>query len=388
MSIIKLLNYLGNPHQNSLISFIHITGTKAKTSVCYYTYELILKAGYRAGLFVSPHVYSHTERIQYNGEHIKEKEYETLYNKVKQARAILGLAPHFFEDYLAVAFLFFREKKPAYVVLEVGIGGLLDSTNVIDPVISVISVVGKDHQEVLGKSLQKILSQKLGIIKPNRPFLIGKQTRLIRFFIFFKTFKKRQYRVKFLNYQVKELSAREYHLFILKQKILLKGPEYMVDNFILSYHILNFLGIDISFLKEYTHTVSGRFEIVSFHQYTVVLDGAHNALAFKKLVSSLRKAFPFARWNVVFMAKKTKILKPILKILKPITQELFVSNWEENFGSIFDSQYLLQSLKESHIPFSFFDEKQKAKVLNENPYILVTGSFYHLGWFKKKVLKD
>src|SRR6188768_3314123 len=166
---IILCEYLGNPHQN--FKSIHIAGTNGKGSVSHMLAAILQTAGYKTGLYTSPHLKDFRERIKVNGEEINEKFITGFTEKIKPL--IEEIEPSFFEITVAMAFDYFAEQKVDIAVIEVGLGGRFDSTNIISPVLSIITNIGWDHMNILGDSLEKIAYEKAGIIKTNVPVVIG-----------------------------------------------------------------------------------------------------------------------------------------------------------------------------------------------------------------------
>src|SRR5581483_311774 len=168
-TIQALLRELGDPEKN--LKVIHVAGSNGKGSTCAYTASILRAAGFRVGLYTSPHLCDLQERFRVDGRWIPHKDLVRLSRKVLNAcakiQARLGHSPSHFEALTALAFLWFREKKVDWVVLEVGLGGRLDATNAIeDPKVCLISPVSLEHQEILGKDLSKIAGEKAGILKP------------------------------------------------------------------------------------------------------------------------------------------------------------------------------------------------------------------------------
>lgn len=173
-----LLGRLGNPQQG--LSYIHVAGTNGKGSVCAFLDGVLRKAGMRIGRYISPTLYEYRERIQVNGEYISEVAFANLLTEVRQVSLQMaeeGLeAPTVFEVETVIAFLYFKQKCCDYVLLEVGMGGRLDSTNVIhNPVLSIITTISLDHTRMLGTTLTAIASEKAGIIKADCPVVLGPQ---------------------------------------------------------------------------------------------------------------------------------------------------------------------------------------------------------------------
>lgn len=162
-------SYLGNPHQ--AYKTIHVGGTNGKGSTSHLLAAILQQAGYKVGLFTSPHLIDFRERIRVNGTTIT-KEY--VVDFIEKHRPIFEpLHPSFFELTSTMAFAYFRDMKVDYAVIEVGLGGRLDSTNIITPILSIITNISKDHVQFLGNTLEAIASEKAGIIKPGIPVVIG-----------------------------------------------------------------------------------------------------------------------------------------------------------------------------------------------------------------------
>lgn len=162
-------DYLGNPHKHYKI--IHVGGTNGKGSTSHLMAAILQKAGFKVGLFTSPHLVDFRERIKVNGEMISE---EYVISFVEKYRSVFEpLQPSFFELTSSMAFEYFRKQEVDYAIIEVGLGGRLDSTNIITPILSIITNISKDHTQFLGNTLEAIASEKAGIIKPNIPVVIG-----------------------------------------------------------------------------------------------------------------------------------------------------------------------------------------------------------------------
>ena len=166
---LRLMAHVGNPHEQ--LKAIHVAGTNGKGSTSHLIAAALQASGLRVGLFTSPHLVSLTERIRVNGQPIAETEVAEF---IEQNKDFLDeIQPSFFETMTALAFAYFVRKKVDIAVVEVGLGGRLDSTNVITPILSVITNIGLDHTEFLGNTLTKIAKEKAGIIKPHIPVVIG-----------------------------------------------------------------------------------------------------------------------------------------------------------------------------------------------------------------------
>lgn len=168
---IQLLNALKNPHRNYLT--IHVGGTNGKGSVSHMLAAILQEAGYKTGLYTSPHLVDFGERIRVNGKMIAQ---EYVVDFVEENKSLFEkIQPSFFEATMAMAFSYFEYEKVDIAIIEVGLGGRLDSTNIIQPILSIITNISYDHQAFLGNTLEKIAGEKAGIIKMHTPIIIGEK---------------------------------------------------------------------------------------------------------------------------------------------------------------------------------------------------------------------
>ena len=170
---LKLCAALGDPHKK--FKSIHIAGTNGKGSSSHMLASIFQESGYKTGLYTSPHLKQFTERIRINGDEISQAFVIDFVNRIKEA--IDSIRPSFFEITVAMAFDFFVENNIDIAIIETGLGGRLDSTNVITPELSLITNIGWDHKEILGDTLEKIASEKAGIIKSNIPVVVSERQK-------------------------------------------------------------------------------------------------------------------------------------------------------------------------------------------------------------------
>ncbi|MBA2745235.1 MAG: bifunctional folylpolyglutamate synthase/dihydrofolate synthase, partial [Flavisolibacter sp.] len=184
-NIIKLCAVLNNPQQH--FKTIHVGGTNGKGSVSHMLAAILQTAGYKTGLYTSPHLYDFRERIRINGMMVDEQFVTEFVENIRPH--IEEIQPSFFEITVAMAFQYFAKEKVDVAVIEVGLGGRLDSTNIIHPDLSVITNIGMDHENLLGDRLEKIAKEKAGIIKQNTAVVIGERQSFAEL-IFMDTAKK------------------------------------------------------------------------------------------------------------------------------------------------------------------------------------------------------
>jgi dihydrofolate synthase / folylpolyglutamate synthase len=173
-NITRLLYALGNPHRS--FRSVHVAGTNGKGSTSCMIESILRTSGCRTGLFTSPHLVSFTERIRVDGLEISEEDVVLLAEEVRGAAGkIRDFSPTFFEVVTAMAFLYFRQSEVEWAVIEVGLGGRLDATNVILPEVTVLTAIGLDHREFLGNTLREVAAEKAGVIKPGVPVVAAPQ---------------------------------------------------------------------------------------------------------------------------------------------------------------------------------------------------------------------
>src|SRR5690554_1191385 len=300
----NLLNILGDP-QNHL-KYIHIAGTNGKGSTSALLHSILKEQGYRVGLFISPYLEEFTERIQINGVHIKKDELADLARKVKTAIETMvskGLQhPTEFEIVTAIGLMYFHLKKVDIVVLEVGLGGRLDSTNIIpSSEVSIITAIGKDHIKQLGNSLGKIAAEKAGIIKKNGRVVIYPQIpeaeEVIKDValknnaeVYFVEKERVSILESSLEGQVFSYKGEELVMPKVEIKLLGRHQIYNAATILKVIEVLNQRNFKITqraITMGFKNTCwPGRFEIIS-KKPLIILDGAHNeqgAEAFYKTI--------------------------------------------------------------------------------------------------------
>ncbi len=206
---IALCEQLGNPHQK--FRSIHIAGTNGKGSSSHMLAAILQTAGYKTGLYTSPHLKEFTERIKINGTEVSQEFVISFVERIKSA--IERIQPSFFEITVAMAFDYFADKQVDIAVIETGLGGRLDSTNVITPIVSLITNISWDHKDILGDTLQKIASEKAGIIKPTVPVVVSEaQPEVESIFDQLASLNNSKLIVADKNYHVKRVSQGLYEV--------------------------------------------------------------------------------------------------------------------------------------------------------------------------------
>jgi dihydrofolate synthase/folylpolyglutamate synthase len=282
---IALLEAIGNPHRDQ--KWIHVAGTNGKGSVSSLLAATLTQHGYKTGLYTSPHLLDFTERIRIDGKCIEEKTVIDFMNEIHET--LDRIKPSFFEITVALAFYYFRAEKIDIGVIEVGLGGRLDSTNVIKPILSVITNIGWDHMDLLGNNIEKIASEKAGIIKRGIPLALGPM---------------RDEAMDVMKAVASENGARIYHDLAVDvgfvRHLALKGS-YQLENiqtFACAIEALKDLWFPLrrSLILEALENVvalsglRGRWEIISNNPWTVT-DTAHNSDGVLSTMSELSEKY-------------------------------------------------------------------------------------------------
>jgi len=359
-NITRLLDKLGNPHKG--LKVIHVAGTNGKGSVCAMISSILEKAGYRVGMYTSPHLKDLNERFLVNGEKISNKDIARLTAIVKKYRE----DQTFFEILTAMAFLYFKEQKVDFLVLEVGLGGRLDATNVIKPLVSIITNIGKEHTEYLGKNIANIAYEKAGVIKKNIPTITaanGKALKVIenvakdRSSKLFLVNKKKNFTLS-LNGGFQQLNAAVAveTIEVLKRHYNLNITESHIDS-----------GLKTAYW-------SGRFEYI---KNNILVDCAHNLDGVKALVNELKKIKK--KIILVIGILKDKDKEAMLKLLEPFASKIILTKAKVPRAT--EPKELAKYLKKDHKTIN--DPKKALKyaksIAKKNDLILVAGSIYIVG---------
>lgn len=339
----ELLKRLGNP-QGSL-KFIHISGTNGKGSVLAYLSTILMEAGYRTGRYISPVLFSYREKIQINEKFIEREDFARLTQMVKEAAEDMQScgagSPTIFEIETAIAFIYFAEQRCDLVVLETGLGGALDATNVITTsVMEVIASISMDHMDFLGDTLGKIALQKAGIIKPHTAVVCAWQEpeamEVIK-----EVCRQKECTLKaVMPEEIKDVSYRyEEQSFSYKEweniKISLMGS-YQIKNAALALEAcesLNKSGYNISRQSVYKGMKRavwrGRFTLIS-REPLIIMDGAHNPAAAQELVRSLKLYYPDKKYSYIFGMFQDKDYQKVIQITAPLAERIITIETPDN----------------------------------------------------------
>lgn len=360
-TIRDLLCELGNPQD--ALKFIHIAGTNGKGSVLAYTSTILSEAGLKTGRYVSPTVQSYLERIQVDGQWISEEVFAELVEEVQKAVARMEAdgkaSPTVFEIETAIAFLYFRKLKCDVVVLETGLGGALDATNIVkNTVIAVFTTISRDHMGFLGNTLSEIAGEKAGIIKPGSVVVSAPQVSEVRAVLEEKAAElgcrivyaeERQIRKLKENYREQVFSYKE----LQEVKIHLSG-RYQLLNAVTAYEVLDawnqschncpqqkISGSEIR--RGFEKTIwPGRFTCISENPIFII-DGAHNEDASKRLRESVEAYFPGKKLTYIMGVFQDKEYEKIVENMLPYAKRIYTVTLPDEVRSL-DAQSLADTI--------------------------------------------
>jgi dihydrofolate synthase/folylpolyglutamate synthase len=323
---LKLSALLGDPHKH--FKSIHVTGTNGKGSTSHMLASILQEAGYKTGLYTSPHLKEFTERIKVNGEEVQHQFVVDFVNRIQPA--IVEIEPSFFEITVVMAFEYFAQQKIDVAIIEVGLGGRLDSTNVITPIASVITNIGWDHKDLLGDTLEKIATEKAGIIKKNIPVVISEKQSNVED-VFRSKAKEETAAIFFAeeNYRV-EGEFSEHLAVYKKQQLFLEHLKLPLTGF---YQRKNLAGVlqTVELLQDKTFSINksqlqaglekvitnthfkGRWQILRTSPL-MICDTGHNVDGVREVVKQLN-SLKFKDLHIVLGMVKDKDISDVLALL-------------------------------------------------------------------------
>lgn len=399
-NIIILCDRLGNPQQK--IKSIHIAGTNGKGSTSHMLAAILQSAGYRTGLYTSPHLYDFRERIRINGQMIGEAEVVDFVDRILP----LTIQPSFFEITVAMAFDHFVRHGVDIAVIETGLGGRLDSTNIIDPELSVITNIGWDHMNLLGNTLGEIAVEKAGIIKMHKPVVIGETIPESKQVFIDKAKKmeaplilaEEEYPLKEANpgretidcrfiqkksgkeISVQTGSAAIYQSIntrtVLAAVDVLRGQGYEIDETALHKGLLHFK--DLTGLK-------GRWDILG-RSPDIIAEVAHNKDGITKILGQLREQYPSSHYHFILGFVRDKDIDDILKLF-PSGASYYFTN--AHLPRALPHNELMEKSASFELKGKSFDDVNDAlnaakSLAAENDVIMICGSFFILSELKHR----
>jgi len=392
-NIHNILKYFNNPHENKKI--IHIAGTKGKGSTSLMITKLLVKLGFNVATFVSPHLVRPNERILYNLNEIADKELIEITNNIKEIIDENSLKPTTFEIFFLIYLLFSVNKNSDYLVIEVGLGGRLDCTNVVNPLVSVITSIGFDHTNILGDTITKIASEKAGIIKSDSKVVVGNQYYSCR--TIFKKIAKEKKSIYFdikKHFRITNILPKENGIIF---DFYLKDEKRRISNFYLPlygiHQIYNFLTafytvyiVDKNIVnilndeKKVDIELNGRIKLIN-NDLPIIVDVSHNKESVKELVKTLHLHFKNKKWNILLGLAYDKDIAKYVKELRKIARKIAITTLSQYKKS--NPKEVFEITKKYFKNCEIILEQKEAfkKILQEKENILVTGSFYITGPF-------
>ncbi|MGE9986804.1 folylpolyglutamate synthase/dihydrofolate synthase family protein [Lactobacillus johnsonii] len=379
----RILKQLNNPQDS--VKTIHVTGTNGKGSTSYYLSNLLQKAGQKTGLFVSPYIYEFNERIQLNGKNISNNDLIKTANEIEMAIEILKKDdPDFslvtFEYEVALAFQFFAQENCDYAVIEVGIGGEHDKTNVIIPEVSVITTIGLDHEKIIGPTLKDIAKEKSGIIKSNKPVVLGNVPQNVLEILLNKAQSEnsksfllgRDFQIKIMPDVIEYQDSKTIYNFALRPLV----EAYDIGVAVQVIQLLQ-LDLDRKKIEEAINEtrIPGRYDVIQTSP-EIIVDGAHNLQAMENLLNLVRKKKK-GQIYVLLGMMKDKDLGPVTKLFKDEKVTLTRIDYPR-------AARLEDFPKEAQKEFEYKENFEEAYTslknkLQVDDMLLVTGSFYLVG---------
>lgn len=397
--MVELLALRGNPHLK--LKVIHVGGTNGKGSTIAFLKNLLEKLGLRVGVFSSPYLIHYTDQISINGESIPEARLETLmavYQSLLEGESAANLqGTTEFEIITAIAYDYFASEQVDVAIMEVGMGGLLDSTNVCQPILTGIATIGLDHVALLGDTLEAIAEQKAGIIKQGIPLVTGRIAPEALAVIDRIAEGKDAPRLAYgKDYQVSHQES------VITGEVFDYTSSLRQGRFqtgLLGLHQIENAGMAIALLDAFCKedgrklpaniliaqaleetSWPGRLEVVSRNPL-MILDGAHNPHAIKALLATLQERFADYRKEILFTCIKTKALEDMLDLLEQIPDtELTLTHFDDSRAT--DESVLEEAAKSRNLSYQgwqdFLEQKLTDKKEEKKTVRIVTGSLYFL----------
>jgi dihydrofolate synthase/folylpolyglutamate synthase len=391
-NIASLCAQLNDPHH--AFKSLHIAGTNGKGSSSHFIASILQEHGFKVGLYTSPHLKSFTERIKINGKEVS-KEWVTSFVSDKK-NIIQEVSPSFFEWTVAMAFCYFKEQQVDWAIIETGLGGRLDSTNIIMPLGCLITNIGYDHQDILGNSLGEIANEKAGIIKLGTPVTISEFQPEISG-IFIDKAKENQAVIQFAKEENTLIKVSRGHTLDMEVESKHFGKFKIASPYVGTYQIHNILGvlawcgqlasmgiidlkkdiIELGIKNSRINTqLKGRFEMIS-NDPKVIADTAHNESGIRLLMDQIKSELIGDLWIILGMVAD-KDLDLVLQILPKNADYIFCephnprSLKASNLLSIAQKNGLMgTAIKDVNEAIAFVKNKMK-----QDDLILVTGSTY------------
>ncbi|OGU64491.1 MAG: hypothetical protein A2499_09830 [Stygiobacter sp. RIFOXYC12_FULL_38_8] len=394
-STLKLLEQIGNPHLG--LKCFHVAGSNGKGSTASFLASILMEHGFNVGLYTSPHFVRFNERIKVNGEEIPD---EAIVGFVSNLDEYIDKEkPTFFELTTALAFKYFETQKVDYAVIETGLGGRLDATNVIDPAASIITSISLEHTAHLGDTLEKVAFEKAGIIKKVKPVFTGKLPSEAEKIIAQKASEtsSQLYRANEFSFQDKDCLKVQTHLVQFNiYETPLRGTHQLYNAALAVRAVtetireVSFVSVAEGISKVIENTkIEGRYEIYNAEP-KIIFDSAHNPEGVESFLSEFKKEYAaYSERVLIFGAMRDKNIKTMLSNLAPYFTKIFFTSIDDERAAKYSE--MAELLKGTEIELEPLSEPGQYislfKAKRENSCMVLLGSMYLLGEIKAKILE-
>ncbi|MBI3122792.1 MAG: bifunctional folylpolyglutamate synthase/dihydrofolate synthase [Ignavibacteriales bacterium] len=392
---LKLLEQIGNPHLG--LKCFHVAGSNGKGSTASFLASILMEHGFNVGLYTSPHFVRFNERIKVNGKEIPDEAIVEFVSKLDEY--IDKEKPTFFELTTALAFKYFETQKVDYAVIETGLGGRLDATNVIDPVASIITSISLEHTAHLGDTLEKVAFEKAGIIKKGKPVFTGTLPSEAEKVITQKAIEmgSQVYRANDFIFQDKDCLKVQTHLaqFNIYETPLrgihqLNNAALAMKTVTETIHKISFVSVAKGISKVIENTkIEGRYEIYNTEP-KIIFDSAHNPEGVESFLNEFKKEYAaYSERVLIFGAMRDKNIKTMLSNLAPYFTKIFFTSIDDERAAKYSE--MAELLKGTEIELEPLSEPGQYislfKAKRENSCMVLLGSMYLLGEIKAKILE-
>lgn len=388
-NIKKLCNALGNPQDKYEV--IHIAGTNGKGSTTTTIATILQESGKKVGKYTSPHILKFNERITINNVDISDEDIVKYFELVKNTLKNLEIKPTFFEVTTAMMFKYFADMGVDYAIIETGMGGRFDATNICNDAICCITNVTIDHTEYLGNTVYEIAYEKAGIIKKCNNVVVADKN--IEFLKAIDENKNREI-VNVLDKYANATYDLDYENFLTKINI---GGEifefslfgdYQYKNFLVAYEVAKMLGIDDKIIKKAVNKVVilARCEVVSQNP-TVIVDGAHNVAGMTELSKIIKNGYQPNEVYVITSILKDKDITNMLKIIETFSENIILTGLPNKRGLMAFKlyEYVPNGREDNYMIMEDMKSAYEFALMQKPKVIVVCGSFYTAERFKETV---
>lgn len=386
----KVLSAFDNPHRK--IQSIHVAGTNGKGSVCIMLSNILSNAGYKTGLYTSPHILKYDERIKINNIDISDEDLNNLIKIVLDKSNTMDVYLTEFEILTVCAFLYFANNNVDIAILETGLGGRLDATNVVHPILSIITSIDMDHTERLGNTIEKIAYEKAGIIKKSSPVIISEDNKGKS--VVEKKAKEIGSQVFLTKDSIDNFFDGEFNNIRIDNKIYKTSllGKYQAKNLPLVLKSVDYLNEKTALKIAETIVVDSLKKVVwparmqFLKKYNTIIDGAHNLDAARILRKTIDEYFPDRKIVWLYASLKNKDYSHIVKELFKPSDEVFVNETFSNNAVLsYEIQKLLSDKSVTVVNKS--EELVNLIKTNKEKLLIVAGSLYFAGFVQEQLLK-